>query len=440
MEQFDGNNQPSRVAQHKNRKILRKLGIFLFSLVVAVVIFAAGNISSHMGFVDFGRLLHLKSPLAQSSAALDDEVTVEQLAARLDEVANLIDGDSLYRYTQSDLDTATAEAIDALIATSEDKYAHYFSPEDYDEYLKSTEGEYAGIGISLSVVDEEIVVIEVFEDTPASEAGVKPGDVLVAIDGDRHSWELEDAIEKVRHPAGDQVTITWKRGAEERETALVPREIFIPTVVTHLIEQNNETVGYLSLRGFSMQSASDLRTGLRDLEAAGAQSFILDLRNNPGGYLEQAIDIVSLFVPTGTAVQVENRRGMYERSVTGNIVTDKPLIVLVNENSASASELVAAALQDHQRATSLEKIDNRLARKLVNHFKRACSIRRPGVIAQKQVIVLRQLFPYFFKNGQSAVTRIKNSDWHVFPHLFQSKKGMSLPSGKGIPLFLWQPV
>jgi carboxyl-terminal processing protease len=351
MNGFDGTGTPSKGSENRKRKILRRLGIFFISLLIALIAFAAGNLAAYTGLFDVGQLLRLHNPLTQSAEQSDEEITAKQLAARLEEVSNLVDRDSLYRYTQADLDTATSESINALIATSDDPYAHYFTPEEYDAYLKSSEGEYAGIGIALSLMDDRITVIEVYQGSPALDAGVRPGDVLLAVDGDRHDWGLEEAIEIVRRSDGESVTIIWERDGEERETELITRAVSIPTVVTHMLDKGGVSVGYLSLRGFNMQSASDLRSGLEALDEAGAQSFILDLRNNPGGYLEQAIDIVSLFVPEGTVVQVEDRRGIAKREVTGKAVTDKPLAVLVNNNSASASELVAAALQDHERAT-----------------------------------------------------------------------------------------
>jgi carboxyl-terminal processing protease len=342
-------NQPHQ-PQRKQGKILSKLGIFFLSVALVLLVFAAGNLASHTGLLDLGQLLRLNTPLTQSAATPTDEVTAEQLAARLDEVANLINHDSLYRYTQEDLDTATTESINALLALSGDRYARYMPPDEYEAYLKSTEGEYAGIGISLSSLNGEISVIDVYEDSPASEAGIQPGDVLLAIDGDRHAWEIQEAIDTIRRPAGEEVTLIWRRGTQERETTSVVRPVTIPTVVTHLIEKDGHSVGYLSLRGFNMQSAADIRASLDSLEAAGVEGFILDLRNNPGGYLEQAIDIASLFVPQGAVVQVESREGIRTRSVTGKLATDKALVVLVNGDSASASELLAAALQDHERA------------------------------------------------------------------------------------------
>jgi carboxyl-terminal processing protease len=338
------------------RRALRRLGLSLLVILLAALLFIAGNLASSLRIVDLGSLAGLRDPASAGAASADEEVSTAQLAARLDEVAFFLDTDALYRYTQEDLDSATTAAVRALIETSDDSYAQYYTPEEYAEYLRSSEGEYSGIGIVLTVMDERITVLQVYTESPAFDAGILPGDVLLSIDGDAHDWGLDEAIETIRRPIGAEVTLVWQRGTEERETTLILREVNIPTIVSHLIEQGEQRIGYVYLRRFNMQSSSELGEVLRDLEARGAQSFILDLRGNPGGYLTQAIGITSLFVPEGAVVQIENRRGIVTEMVDGATVTDRPLVVIVNGGSASASELVAAALQDHGRAQIIGEV------------------------------------------------------------------------------------
>jgi carboxyl-terminal processing protease len=326
------------------------LGLSLLVILLAALLFVAGNLASSLRVIDLGSLVGLRDPASVGSASVDEEVSTAQLAARLDEVAFFLDTDALYRYTQEDLDSATTAAVRALIETSGDSYAQYYTPEEYAEYLRSSEGEYSGVGIVLTAEDEGITVLQVYAESPAFDAGILPGDVLLSVDGDAHDWGLGEAIEAIRRPIGAEVTLVWRRGTEERETTLVLREVNIPTIVSHLMEQEGRTIGYVYLRRFNMRSSSELGEVLRDLEARGAQSFILDLRGNPGGYLTQAIGITSLFVPEGAVVQIESRRSVAAEMADGETVTDRPLVVIVNGGSASASELVAAALQDHGRA------------------------------------------------------------------------------------------
>jgi carboxyl-terminal processing protease len=332
-------------------KSLGRRGIFLVAVPLVILVFLVGNLAASSGILDVAGLVGLKPSLTQGAASASDEVSTAQLSARLKEVSTLLDADSLYRYTQGDVDLATADAVRALIATSGDAYAQYYTPEEYAEYLRSSEGEYSGIGVVLALVDGAVVVLEVYEGSPAADAGVLIGDVLLAIDGQRRDWTLEEATEAIRRPLGEEVTLTWQHDGAERETVLALREVNIPTIVSHLIEREGQVVGYAYLRRFNTHSASELGEVLLSLESQGAQSFVLDLRGNPGGYLSQAIDITSLFVPTGEVVQIEDRGGVTAKKVSGKTVTDKPLAVLVNGASASASELVAAALKDHNRAT-----------------------------------------------------------------------------------------
>ena len=333
------------------REFFRKLTVFLLSVTAAAVLFAAGNLSAYLGLVDIGSYLNLNSPLSIGMASPDDEVTTRQLAIRIEEVSRYLDAESLYRYTQGDLDTATTAAINALLATSNDRYAYYFEPKEYHAYLQSSEGEYAGIGIVLSVMNGEVTVVQVYEDSPAKKAGVRSGDVILAIDGKWKDWTLEEATTTIRRPMGEDVVIMWRRDGTERETAMTVQAVHIPTVVTQLIETDGQITGYIYLRRFNSQSAKELSEALQKLEAAGAQSLILDLRGNPGGYLSQAIEVTSLFVKEGVVVQIEYRKEVTSRMVNGKPVTDLPLVVIIDEGSASASELVSAALQDHNRAT-----------------------------------------------------------------------------------------
>jgi carboxyl-terminal processing protease len=338
------------------RRVFWRLSRFLFVVLIVALLFVAGNLASSLRVFDLGDLIGLRDPASVGATVADEEVSTAQLAARLDEVAFFLDTDALYRYTQGDLDTATTAAIRALIETSGDSYAQYYTPEEYADYLRSSEGEYSGIGIVLAMTDEKITVLQVYDGSPASDVGILAGDVLLSVDGDTHGWELDEAIEAIRRPIGTEVTLVWQRGEETRETTLAAREVNIPTVASHLIEREGQAIGYVYLRRFNTRSSHELGEVLRDLAGRGAQSFILDLRGNPGGYLTQAIDITSLFVSEGAVVQIEDSRGITLEKVNGSTVTDRPLAVMVNGGSASASELVAAALQDHGRAQIIGEV------------------------------------------------------------------------------------
>lgn len=348
-------DKPSEPDTQDAPKQGRPLGRFIwrgFWIILAICLcFFLGNISVSLGLLDLGHQLGITSSLTRSGDTDDSQVSTRQLSARLDEVSRYLDNSSLYRYTQKDLDQATAQAINGLLATSNDPYAQYFTPEQYADYQRNSEGAYEGIGVVLTLIDDKITVLQVYQDTPAGDAGVLTGDVLVAIDGDRHDWGLQEAIQAIQRPAGTSLTLTWQRDGKDRDTTLTVADISVPAIITHLIEEQGHKVGYIYLRRFNLQSGTEVANALQQLDAQGADSFVLDLRGNPGGYITQAIQITSLFVPQGVVVWIEDSQGKTSREVTGHPLTDKPLSVIINGDSASASELVSAALQDHGRAT-----------------------------------------------------------------------------------------
>ncbi len=332
------------------QKVLRRLSTFLAILAVSIVLFLAGNLASFGGLFEFANVLGLKNPQAQSAQDPQSEVTTKQLAARVDEAAVYLDAESLYRYNQEDLDKATEASIEALIAQSGDKHAVYYSPKEFEEYNRASEGEYLGIGIVLTTTDNKPTVLEVYEGSPAHSAGVMAGDIILSINGESRDFTTEEASELIRQSANGSVSIVWQRDLEEIETTLSIGTVSVPTVVSHLLNKDNTLCGYIYLRRFNDQSSIELREAITSLESQGAQALILDLRGNPGGYLTQAVAITSLFVKQGDVLQIETNSSKRFERVSGDTCTDMPLVVLINAHSASASELTAAALKDHNRA------------------------------------------------------------------------------------------
>ncbi|NLG10347.1 MAG: PDZ domain-containing protein [Coriobacteriaceae bacterium] len=324
-------------------RAMATIAVFL----LAALLFSAGNIASYLGIVDIGDQLRLIDPDTKGSDDPEAIARFEQLAARLREVANILDDEALATFAQSSLDADTSTAIRALLESSGDQYARYFTKEELAEYQRMTRGEYYGIGIVLTARDELIRVLDVYPDSPAQEAGIKPDDILVAIDGVRKQWELSEATEAIHRDEGDQVTIIWMRDGQERTTPLTLRSVTVPNCTWEL----QGDVGYIRLYRYREGSAEEIRTAVTELEKLGAGGFILDVRDNPGGLLSQSIDVTSLFVERGTVVEIETKNRIERKQVSGKIATNKPLVYLVNSRSASASELVGAALQDHGRAT-----------------------------------------------------------------------------------------
>ena len=245
----------------------------------------------------------------------------------------------------------TAGAITGMLESLEDSHAVYFDPKHFEYFNEQSMGEFYGIGITISNDGDDLVVNSVFEGTPAAVAGLEPSDLIVEIDGEaRPRWDVDEAVLRIRGEAGTTVKLGVRRGGSEEllEFTIERAKIEIPNIESEMLEDG---IGYIRLESFTQNAHVEVRSALEDLEGQGATGYILDLRNNPGGQLSSSIQVSSLFISDGVIVTVEERTGEPERHrATGKTATDAPLVVLVNGNSASASEIVAGALQDYARA------------------------------------------------------------------------------------------
>lgn len=246
-------------------------------------------------------------------------------------------------------------AIKGLLS-SLDPHSSYMTPDLYKEMQVDTKGEFGGIGIQIGIKDGQLTVIAPIEGTPADKAGIKAGDKIIKINGEfTKGMSLQDAVRKMRGPKGTSVTITIIReGLTEAKDFTIVRDIIkIQSVRSKMLEDG---IGYIRISQFQEQTGTDLAEALKGLEKEKANSLILDLRNNPGGLLSVAVDVTGEFIPPGKmVVSIKGRNGE-----KGEYVTDAkrpyyslPMVVLVNEGSASASEIVAGAMQDWGRAIIL---------------------------------------------------------------------------------------
>ncbi len=271
---------------------------------------------------------------------------------RLGEVEAIINDASMDSYDSAD---STLAAIDEFLASTDDPYAHYYDTERYNQYINVNKGQYPGIGVYFSEYKGAAYALDVFEGSSAALAGVKPGDYVVAINGDRtQAWTATEVINATREQEGTEVVVTWRRpssieatGGTEFTTSLLCSEFHAANVATEMYGR----VGYISLKQIT-QNADDLvADAISSLSSQGAKSFVLDLRNNAGGYLTEAVDVASLFVKSGVIVEINTRESNTTKQASGSVATDAPLVVLVNENTAGSAEVLAAALRDTSRAT-----------------------------------------------------------------------------------------
>ena len=247
-------------------------------------------------------------------------------------------------------------AIDGLLQ-SLDPYSAYMSPEIFNEMQTETSGEFGGLGIEVNMESGVVKVISPIDDTPASRAGIKAGDYIIKIDDIQvQGKSLSEAVDLMRGPVGSSIILTVRRiGQKKALTFEIVREIIqIKSVKADLLKNN---VGYLRLTSFNENSGDQIREQIREFEKNdNINSYILDLRNNPGGLLSQAIRISDFFLDNGEIVSTKSRKASENRkwfAKKGDLIGGKTLVVLINYGSASASEIVAGALQDHKRAIIL---------------------------------------------------------------------------------------
>lgn len=248
--------------------------------------------------------------------------------------------------------TALREALEQL----EDPYTRFMDPEQYQSLTNQTAGELSGIGIRLQIHEPTnfLMVLESLENSPAVEAGIQAGDRILAINGiSTQGMSVSEASELIRGEVGTRLTLRINRnGTGELEVPLTRARIELPTVRYSLRQSGNHRIGYIRLSEFSSHAADQMKQAIGNLQDQEVDAFVLDLRGNPGGLLYSSIDIARMWINHGTIVRTVDRSGDSEEvAANRTALTDLPLAVLVDNNSASSSEILTGALMDNGRAT-----------------------------------------------------------------------------------------
>lgn len=283
--------------------------------------------------------------------ALPDIQQQSVVNERVDEVLRILDENALKPPSEA---SATAATLHGLVEGT-DTYGMYLDPKHFTMFNEEMSGEFGGIGVTLNDKDGTAYVVEVFDGTPAKRGGLKSGDRFAGINGERRAkWPTDEVVKRVRGKAGTSVTLTMMRPGKPG----VPGKVYTVKLVREMITYPNTTskmmgkTGYIRMAQFNDNATKEITDAIEKLRKKGAKSFVLDLRDNPGGSLNQAIQVASLFIKSGVIVRVDERNKPEDvQMATGRQLTEAPLVVLVNGNSASASEIVAGALQDYGRAT-----------------------------------------------------------------------------------------
>jgi carboxyl-terminal processing protease len=248
-------------------------------------------------------------------------------------------------------------AIEGMLGTLDDPYSRLMRPDQYKSMKTETSQEFGGLGIYITIKNSELTVIAPIEGTPAFEAGIKPGDVISAIEGDptKDIKKTGEAVDLLRGPKGSDVTITIRRPSKTFDVTITRDEIPIKSVFHSMIDPNRK-IGYVKITNFGEKTFKELNESLGELHDKGMESLVLDLRNNPGGLLQAAFKVANKWISDGRIVYTRGRASGQDKNFPAspeNTEGDYPMAVLMNGGSASGSEIVAGALKDHDRAVTL---------------------------------------------------------------------------------------
>ena len=287
---------------------------------------------------------------SKPSYSANDETTIYEKIDIFSDVLDKINKEYVDEINQNEvMDAAINGVLQSL-----DPYSEYMSPESFDSMRTETSGEFGGLGIEVSMEAGVVKVISPLDESPAYEAGVKAGDYIVKINEHQVQGKtLSEAVDLMRGPVGSDIEITVRRIGERKALVFnITRKIIkIQSVKSKKIDKN---IGYIRLTAFNENSSSQVRKKIKEFDKdKNIKGYILDLRNNPGGLLSQAIKISDFFLSNGEIVSTKSRKENENRkwfANEGDILNGKTLVVLINNGSASASEILAGALKDHKRA------------------------------------------------------------------------------------------
>lgn len=252
---------------------------------------------------------------------------------------------------KTDIRTLVEGATRGIVEALNDPYSVYLEPDTYSRFMEHVKGSFGGIGIMVGYRNDNLTVVRPFESTPAGEAGILPGDVILAVDGkETRDMDLETAVLLMRGEVGTQVQLTIHRDGYEQplEFEMVRRQIQVPTVEGKILDGN---IGYVTISQFTEKTAGELIYQLNGFAERNLSGLILDLRDNPGGDLFAAVDVTDVFVGEGPIVHIDYRNNRDETFYAKEDQLDLPLVLLINRNSASAAEIVAGAVKDAKVGT-----------------------------------------------------------------------------------------
>lgn len=342
------NLQPDLYGDAGKKK--RKKPGFAAGVVVGIAAAAVILVGGTFGICKAGNyqmVIGSKGASKVKNTKLLDQDTVD----KVDELTNYMD---LYYYEDYDVQDVQDGLLEGVVSGLGDKYSAYYTAEEYKEQQLSTSGTYYGIGAALAQDKDtmQVTITKIYEGTPSEEAGLKKDDVIVSADGtDATSMELTDFVKLIRGEEGTTVHLEVYRPSTEEtlEFDVERKNVELPSVSSQMLENN---IGYIQISEFQSKTAEQFESALSSLKDQGAQSLIVDVRGNGGGLVDSVVAILDDILPEGTVVYTEDKYGnRQDYTSSGDTYLDMPIAVLVDQNSASASEIFAGAIKDYNYGT-----------------------------------------------------------------------------------------
>ena len=294
--------------------------------------------------------------LSRQSEMTELSLSSKELKTKIDSINTYIDNN--YLYDDVDYEKANTAAIKAYVESLEEPYTHYYSKDEFDKYISNVEESYVGIGIIISadIEADKLVVISPIKGSPAYEADIKPGDYIIAVDGEKfNSSQMDSCVSKIKGgKEGTDVTITVERDGETKDYNIERREIIENSVRYEMLDNK---IGYVTISSFNTNRGSskentytEFKEAIDNLTSDGMKKLIIDVRDNPGGVLNVVCQISDYLLPEGVITYTETRKGEKKEYKSDEKCIDVPIAMLINGSSASASEILAGALKDYDRA------------------------------------------------------------------------------------------